>query len=107
MKSFTIYDWMIKKCKLNGSSLVIFALIYEDWQKGCDSFEIAQNTGFSLATVYRCLYQLKDKNLIKCHEDNYHKYTVSDKILAAWVANELDLKELIRIAKTPWVKRSA
>lgn len=102
MKSFTIQNWMIKKCKLSGSNLIVFAIIYEAYLGGVDAVEISNSSGISTATTYRCLRYLLDRELIKFDLD--YRYSISDKILASMIAYDISLKEQIRIAKIPWVK---
>lgn len=112
MKNFTIHDWMIKKCKLSGSNLIVFSIIYQAFNEanssdsyldGVDAVEISNSSGLSTATTYRSLRYLLDKDLIKFGLNYY--YSISDKILASIVAQEINLKEMIRIAKVNLWKR--
>lgn len=97
MKSFTIQDWMIKKYKLSGSNLIVFAIINEAYLDGVDAVEISNSSGISTATTYRCLRYLLDRDLIKFDLD--YRYSISDKILVPMIAHDISLKEQIRIAK--------
>lgn len=110
MKNITIYDWMISKCKLSGNELLVFAFMYETYERSCwyESFYFVQrlNKLMSRASIYRALDSLYQKKLI-CRGPSLcgHCFKYSTWITDFLDENERVSEELIRIAKTPWVKK--
>ena len=65
-----IEDWQIKKCGLSGNKLVLYALIWQNSNKGKDKVqldytEVSGAMGTTIPTMYNCLKDLVKSGIIE------------------------------------------
>ena len=65
---YIVYDFMVEELKLNGTALMVYALIYSFTNAGSECYGsmqyIAERVGASRVTVYRALKELVEKNYV-------------------------------------------
>lgn len=103
MKSIIIYSFMIKDLKLQGSELIIYALIYSFCQFGQSCFmrpdKMAIELGLSRSQVFRSIKSLLAKGFIFSAFDGLYIHKREDTDFDSRV----ELERLIKICKTPWL----
>lgn len=65
-----IEDWQIKKCGLSGNKLVLYALIWQNSNKGKDTVqldytEVSGAMGTTIPTMYNCLKDLVKTGILE------------------------------------------
>lgn len=99
MKSIIVHDYMIKDLKLKGFELLIYSVINSFSEFGQICFvkdkTFCEFLGCSRSQFYKARSALLYKGLIISVDNGFITFDKKE--------NDIQLEEMIRIAKTPWL----